>query len=350
MHNIQLRDIQTGIVMAWHGLTNIVETITRENSGICYPMEAKPLYYIAGYTTDTMQPVYAPSNQIQIVSLDDNQPIGNAVGSDYALISNSQLWDLLENSLAEVPHQIVSAGTVDDRKKVFISVKPEGIDAHVAAGRKIDSVLTFISGHGGALALSIRSGITVVVCQNTLNVALGNRSLGTVKHTKNALSRLDRMAEIVAAHFGAQARFCNTLDKLANEPCNETTAREIFAGLMMKDAEAKESVLSTRSANRVEALVAGFRNPAMGTDGNDLSDVFNSVTDFYTHSHSGGENKFKQFESSEFGSGDKAKSDFYRLLGGTVDDSAKVREKALPEFEMLLANGRTVLANTAKAV
>lgn len=350
MHKITKRDIQTGIVMAWHKLTNIVAEITRDNSGISYGMEMRPLYYMAGQMLNLAgnpEIVYVPSGAKQLVALDDGLPIGGAVNGTYTMISNAQMLDTIEASLEGTPHKIVSAGSVENRTKVFVSIALDS-NSFTAAGRTTESVLNFLWGHGGKLSVRAKTGMTTVVCANTLAVALGEKGefALNIKHTKGSIGRLGGMIEAVRRHLGAQERYIVTSDRLANEPCTATDAREIFAGLLSRPAKLSEFVaepMQTRRANQVDALVQLFSHGA-GNDGANFADLLNAWTDYYSHQNSGGEDTWKQYVSSEFGSGASAKEEFYRLLGGTVSDKASEITEARAELATVVNIGRAVLA------
>lgn len=324
-HNLQSRDIQTGIEQAWHGLTNVVECISRENSGICYEMATVPLVYVSPETGETVETPHR-----QIISLDDYLPIGRAVSDTYCLIDNSRIWAMVEDSMQGMKHQIVSVGTVDDRSKGFISIKLD--EGFTAASRQTDSLLNLLWGHGGSLSLIARSGTTVVVCQNTFNVALGRKGRDlnlTVKHTKNALDRIDNMGKAIEAHYGVMAEFKLAMDSLEAQTCDEEKARKVISGVLAPDTFERELTVSTRTRNQIDRIAYLFNHGA-GNRGSNLADVFNAATDYYSHESSGGSDRMKQFVSSEFGAGQRSKEGFFEvltdsdLLSSTVSRGEKV--------------------------
>ena len=75
MHNIQARDVQVGVEMAWHKLTKVEEKIDRSNCRILYPMAMHPLYY---QDTDGN---FREANGRQIISLDDGGAEGGEGGA-----------------------------------------------------------------------------------------------------------------------------------------------------------------------------------------------------------------------------------------------------------------------------
>jgi hypothetical protein len=301
--NILNRDTQVGIEMAWHKLTNVVPKIDRSNCGIVYAMEKQPLFLPNG----------TPTEHYGIVSSDDGQMIGNPVKKNYKLISNERMFDLVESSMAGTSHEIVSIGSIGNREKVFCSIKlSENI---VAGNRETENVLNVLWGHGGVFGVTARSGFTVVVCANTFAMAIGGKAEFRLdcKHTGNADSKIANMAKAIDAHFGVTAEFKQAMDSLAGQPITKATARQVIAGFIVRDEKPEE--VSTRSANTINEIESLF-NRGKGNKGNDLCDLFNGFTDYYSHASSGGDDRFKQFASSEFGSGNRAKGEAFDLLTG----------------------------------
>jgi hypothetical protein len=306
---IMVRDIQTGIEMAWHKLTRIVAEINKVNCGIIYPMEMRPLYLVneKGETAET--PYKA------VVSLDDMLPIGGTVGEGYKLVSNEAMVDMVQNALGGTKHRIVSIGTINNREKVFCSIS---LDAPiVAAGRKTETTLNVLWGHGGKFGILARSGFTVVVCANTFAMAMAKKGEFElrVRHTGNAQDKLDNMAQAIDSHYGVVSEFNRAMNDLAAVPCSPARAKAITAGFVVRDFEKLEGKLPTRTENIIERIGALHVN-GRGNDGNDMADYFNAVTDYYSHESSGGENRWKQYESSEFGMGQTRKREAFDLLMG----------------------------------
>lgn len=301
-HIISGLDVQVGVVNAWHNLTKVVDKITEDNCGILYEMVEVPLFF-------EREGIQYPTASKQIISLDNGLPIGPAVNNTYSMISNKQIWDMVQEALAGTQHKIVSVGTVQGREVGFISVNLD--ENFVAAGRVHESNLNVMFGHSGKMGLIAKTGMTTCVCWNTVQLALNEKSdfKLAVKHTKNANFKILNMEKAIEAHVGVKAEFQRALDEIANDKCTSSDAGKLFGGFL---AKGKEEELSTRSMNVVERLSDLFKN-GKGNRGENFADAFNAVTDFYTH-ESAGENRWKQYESSEFGSGNKAKNEFYSIV------------------------------------
>lgn len=324
-HNIQKRDTQVGIEMAWHKLTQVVPQIDETNAGILYPM------YIAETYFKTPEGVEVESNGRQIVTADDNLPVGRPVGSDYKLISNKEIWDAIQEGLSGTQHTIVSCGSVADRSLGFVSVKVA--DNFIAAKRDTQNVMNILWGHGGNKAVTARSGFTVVVCQNTFNMAMAEKSdfKLSLRHTANA-NVLD-LSKAIDAHIGVAAEFKLAMDKLDSVDVKQSEARKIFAGFIAggETPETKSGITRfTNTLDRIQELFVSGK----GNAGRTMADVFNGVTDYYSHESTGG-TAWKQFASSEFGSAAVRKTDFFEVLS----DSAKLRETAKHGEGVLLTLG-----------
>ena len=327
-HAIGNSDIQVGTEQAWHGLTKVKETLTLgEECEIRYPMTMIPLTYKVGENE-----IETPFKQI--VSLDNGLPIGNPVSDSYSLISNEQMLDMVMESL-KGSHEtsVTSYGTVCERSKAFVSIKLS--DNIIAAGRETENVLNVSWGHGGVMAVRAMSGFTVIVCQNTLSASLheGKDFSLTVKHTKNAANRIIGMGEAIDRHYGVTKEFQVAMDSLDTIDCEEETARKITAGILTPASFDRDTKVSTRTVNTIDRVVQLYRGGA-GNKGKTMADLFNGATDYFTHESSGGDDRWKQFVSSESGAAGETKRDWFSIL---TDDKERNRMKTRGEQVLLVA-------------
>ena len=319
-HNIQARDVQVGIEMAWHKLTQVEPVINSGNCRILYPMSIRDLHFVDDKGNSVK------GNGRQIVSDDDNLPVGRAVGADYKLIDNKSIWDSVQAGLAGTKHEVVSCGTVNDRSLGFVSIKIA--DDFKAANRQTKSVMNVLWGHGGNKAVIARSGFTVVVCQNTFNAAMAEDSdfKLSIRHTAKA-DVLD-LGKAIDAHIGVVAEFKNAMDEFHSVDVKTDDARKIFAGFITDNKIPKTKTGISRFTNTLDKIQNLFL-VGKGNSGRTLADVFNGVTDYYSHESSGGDSRWKQFVSSEFGAGDVRKGEFFDVLSDRNSTEAVKRQGEL---------------------
>jgi hypothetical protein len=128
--------------------------------------------------------------------------------------------------------------------------------------------------------------------------------------------------------IGVRAEFYKALDGLVSVKCDQQKAERLFSGFEASD---EATSVSTLTRNRVGELVQLFKR-GKGNRGENMVDVFQATTDYYTHSHTRGDLQ-KQFESSEYGSGVVAKRQMFDIL----TDESKL-EKTIKRGERLMAN------------
>ncbi len=94
-HEIEQRDRQYGLIQAWHGLTQIVPTVTSE---IAFPwgIQLEQVYYGTGAGQKQHDRWVVP------VADDDKLPLGNGTPvnlESYTIRTPADLWQLRDNVL-----------------------------------------------------------------------------------------------------------------------------------------------------------------------------------------------------------------------------------------------------------
>lgn len=335
-HLILPNDRQEGIEMAWHNLTVIRPDLSLTKNWLA-EHDVNPLGVYAG---GTLQEVTLPdgSRAMALVgATETNQRILNSDGAiiggsydpnTYTPIRNADILETIKNSLDGVPHEVVSVGTYRGRSSVSVTVKLANMPDFIAGKRSHKTFLNFLSSHDQTVPFRVSTSNICVVCANTFGWALRDLPMATVRHNKNALSKLPDMARTIDAAVGVQAEFAAAMNEFDGIAFKEDNARRLFAGFVApKDAEQ----LSTRAMNTVERLTGLYRGGA-GNSGETLADAFSAFTDYYSHESSGGDNRAKQYVSSEFGTGATRKREAFEICrnrNGELESTIARGEKLL---------------------
>lgn len=343
-HMISKIDRQEGIEQAWHGLTVVQSVIHLVSCWLAkWDVIKLPM----------MEPDGSQSEFCRIVCTDDNKiRIGNPVHCDsYGLVTNADFLRVINEAIREIPGAVVaSVGSVCGRSRIFVSIKLEELAEFKAAGRTFVPYLNFLSSHDMSAPFAVNTSNICTVCNNTFGMNLasvGRQYSGlkaaeqasreakavrvVLKHTKNVMDRLNNVPEIVDGFHGAQMLFKLKMDEIAKQSIGLDDANALFAGFLADKPEDLKEKMSTRRANQVSRLVELFRNGA-GNEGKNRADWFSAATDYYSHENAGGDDRMRQFVSSEYGSGQTAKERAWRLV---TDDKA---------VTATLARGKAVLA------
>lgn len=297
-HNVQQNDRIIATESTWHGLETIVPEVTFGNSGLDWDVTQGPVF------DADMQPI--PGFKVLGT---DRGPITVAKDS-YQIIQNSRVWEALERALVGVNYRVTCAGSLGNRAKMFVSVDLDGDQEHVVNGDAFRSRMAFFTAHDGSMSLQAWDCHTRIVCQNTLNAALserGGKVRLAVRHTRNAETRITGMEQAIEAAFEKRAEFYTSLEYLQTVEVDRPALTELLAGHVVERPEASQRIRNR--ANRIGHLF--YRGT--GNKGQTAYDLFNAVTEYWTReavqSDAG-----KNYASSEFGGGAKAKADALAML------------------------------------
>ena len=331
--NLENRDIQAGLEMAWHGMTKIVPVINFADA-FPFDIERKPLF------TENQEELQGWS---YFRCTDDGKPVGKPVPETYSAVTNERFWEIVQNAVGGTGAVIESAGTVFDRCRRFVTVKLQtDLDTFKVGDRVFKNRFSLLDSIDQSTNLYGVNSSTCVVCSNTFAMAMGDRSgefRFKLRHSKNLVPKIENMEKAIDQFIGVTAQFQQAL-KIANEiPVKLDQARPLFAGWIAEETNG----LSTRSFNTVGRLIELFTRGA-GNRGETLLDAFSAVTDFYSHESSGGQDqpgfRMKQTISSDFGAAAKRKQDFF----GQIFDVDKEVTFNRDRFTNLVSNGRNLIS------
>ena len=311
------QDFQFGTAQAWHGLTQI-KTAEEMLAGFPYDFKRVPLKFEINGTQ------HEAGGNYLIVSSDNNLPVGvdedngQFIGAEarrpsFGYMSNAEFFELVKNTISNTGFEIASTGTLNNRQKRFVSLKPSKFTAFTAGGREFKNHLNLMDAIDGTMNLLARYNNTCVVCANTFAVAIkeGDK-VACNPHTKRHLERIPEFEATIEAFFGYAKQFEKLLNVMDETALDSGEARNLFAGFLN---DGKKDELSSRRWGQVETLVSLFET-GKGNNGKTALDAFSAVTDFYTHEHAvnGRLGVMGQETQSEIGSGFKAKNRFVEMV------------------------------------
>lgn len=328
-HEIGNNDKQQGISMAWHNLTEVLPVILLQTCFLAlWDVIKRPLYRPV---TGSNPVAYEATETAEIVCTDNADIIvGKPVDPSYHLLTNKSFLALVQSAMDKIQGAIVaSVGSVCNRGRIFVTVQVPDLKSFIAAGREFKPFLNFLSSHDKSCPFTVNLSTICTVCNNTFGMNLRDNDNDTlrirVKHTSNMPAMLEDVPEIIAAYFTSVQKFAEVMNKLALIPISEADAKAFYAAITTEKTDdsdktkAEKSELSTRRLNQILRLTELFKT-GKGNNGKDLSDLFQAVTDYYSHENSGNvdsqdeSDKFKQLASSEFGTGQTMKAYVWSIL------------------------------------
>jgi phage/plasmid-like protein (TIGR03299 family) len=329
-HNILENDTVTAIEETWHGLEKRVDAINLENSGLDWLVTSQtPTFVFNG--------VQKPVENNQVIYRQDTGLVLHNAKSSYEIIQNCRLFEMVSNSLEGISHKIVSCGSLDNCKKVFISVAIDEKQDYMVGREQFKAYLNIFSSHDGTYPVIAHDSNVRMVCMNTVRMSLRDNAVSgkynlRVMHTKNSSYKISNMEETLETIFEKRDEWFEIYADLKMKQVSEEKAKQILTGFNCTSS----SDLSTRSKNITDAQFHLFKKGA-GNSGETLGDLLNGVTQYYTHEASDDQNKL--FQSNEIGSFGKRKEDFFNGLidDAWIDSIAKKGEMLLSKKELIVA-------------
>ena len=162
--NIEIRDTQTGLEMAWHGMTKVVSEVRFEDA-FPFEIERLPLFVENGQQLDGWS---------YFRCSDDKKAAGVPVPDTYNAVTNQRFWEIVQNAVGGSGAVIESAGTVFDRCRRFITVKlGTDLDTFKVGDREFKNRFSLLDSIDQSTNLYGVNSSTCVVCSNTFAMAMG---------------------------------------------------------------------------------------------------------------------------------------------------------------------------------
>jgi phage/plasmid-like protein (TIGR03299 family) len=198
---------------AWHGLGQIVEG---------YPTSKKALQ-LAGLDFEVvkMPNVHRIADGTETVSetsfftyrTDNGAVLGDRVGADYKIVQNTDAFSFFDAIVGGDGIQYETAGALGKGEKIFITAK---LPDYIKVGNDdlIEKYLFLTTSHDGNGSITAAFTPVRIVCQNTLNAALSNKTNTIrIRHTAGAQDRLKEAHRVM----GISNQLANQLDGVFNE-------------------------------------------------------------------------------------------------------------------------------------
>ena len=244
---------------AWHGLANVlfdkdehIETSTMLDSAKLsnWNIELEEIQNPAGYRSHKSSYYVTRTNPF-----DNGKDILGVVGERYKVVQNEQLFDFGYN-LLHGGASWESAGSIKNGTIVFGSLvvpKEFTLDPN-GANDKTTTYLLVHTSHDGSV--SVQASITPVrvVCQNTLNLAIGSvKQSFKLRHTATVEGKIQLASETLGLTIQYMDDFEKEAKALFETPINDKQVYDIITAVYPKPEEAKKASL-TKWDNKINLV------------------------------------------------------------------------------------------------
>lgn len=233
-HNLEIRNGVASFAStqtAWHGLGQIVNGA----------MTAKEAIELARLDYDVVKvPNYAFYNgefldtpaSFSTLRTDTGQILGDRIGKNYTIVQNLEAFEFFD-TITETGSAIYeTAGVLGVGEKIFVTAKmPDTI--RIAGTDDLTEVYVLLtSSHDGSGSIIAAVTPIRVVCQNTLNMALGNTiNRVSIRHSSMVKQRLADAHNVlgISKAFVAEANEC--FNFLSKKYVSDDSVKELIRNL-----------------------------------------------------------------------------------------------------------------------
>lgn len=297
---------------SWHGLEKVYPgeiTSADQIPNVAFDVVAEPMilpdnYVLAGQNCSRLIVAKKPDQNVVIATC----------SPEYEVFSNKEILERVFEAFGmhDIPAKFSYGVTIKNCSQVAFSFEIENASEFFCAGGKDrhKMYINFLSSHDKTMGLKGFGSAVRTVCNNTIQLALRSQKelfSFTFFHSKQGRKSFEMLPMLIEATQHHAQAYSELAEKLGNKPINMHQARAI--ALEILSSKQKEEKLSTRNYNASEKIANLFKN-GKGNSGQNMFDLLNGVTEYYTSGDgSGGKtvDKFKKVTSSEFGNAAETK-------------------------------------------
>ena len=265
---------QNNRFVPWHGIgTPVKESPTSEDAirlaNLDWVVESKPVFdesgkEIPGFKANTRS--------------SDNSILG-IVSNKYKIIQNSEAFEFTDNLISdEIRYE--TAGSLRNGKTIWLLAK---LPEKYIIGDKFDPYICFTNNHDGKGAVTVCMTPIRVVCNNTLNLALGSAKRSwSIRHLGDITSKLHEARHTLALADLYMDNLDLEANRLASIKITDPELEAIFDDLYPIKTD-DSSRKKTNIISMKEDIFKKYESPDISKFKGTAWGVINAVTDFAAH-------------------------------------------------------------------
>lgn len=299
--------------LPWHGLgvpvsNDMSAYEMMEAAQLNWSVKKQPMYFMPNEDNSNWvnnSTGVLVEDKMLLIREEDNKQL-DVVGKNWHPVQNQEAFDFFYDWVEEGKMEMHTAGSLSNGKIVWILAKVNET-FEVVKDDVVESYMLFTNPHSFGTSLNVRFTPIRVVCNNTLQLALGSNNNGIrLDHTKKFDPHVVRDALGLATN--SMIEYSNQAKHLVNKMSTKESRDEYFSKLFPMthyEEEVKGYVRSKKAAyaNRLH----NDGTPGAGLVKDSWWDTFNTVT--YMYDHKLGKSNASRVRSSWYGDASKSKQE-----------------------------------------
>jgi phage/plasmid-like protein (TIGR03299 family) len=299
---------------AWHNLGTIVEKYPTsaeaiQFAGLDYSVEKRPLFTFDTPNhygeTDSIIPEITVPNYYATVRTDTEDVLG-VVGRDYEIVQNTdafQFFDAIVGGGEGILYE--TAGALGKGERIFITAKLPG---YIRVGKEdlIEQYLFLTTSHNGFGSINAAFTPVRVVCNNTLNAALGNHTNAIkIRHTSSANDRIKQAHTLMGISNNLSAELEGVFNQWAKVRITDVQVKKLVQIAMAPNREVLQNLQNgttdelsanyTKMVDKVYEYAFSSPDQQLATTAGTVFGAYNAITGYFQNvrNYKDEETKFK---------------------------------------------------------
>ena len=277
--------------IAWHGFGQISDKNlpSREvliQSQLAYPVEKSPVIYRlpSGKEIESAEKFFTYRTDTEVI-------LGENLSADYHVVQNVDAFSFFDSITKGEGIIYETAGALGKGERIFITAKlPKYIK--VSNNDEIEQYLFLTTSHDGKESITVAFTPVRIVCNNTLNAAMGNCSnVVRIRHTASAEQQLKDAHKIMGMVNTLSPLMEQSFQQWAKTPITDKQIQRLIQIALAPNKETLENIRDGKDAensatykNQVfsafgYAMAADSQN--MDTTKGTVFGAYNSITGYF---------------------------------------------------------------------
>ena len=282
---------------AWHNLGTVLDFApdgytALKSSGLIWENEQWPLQAIV--TRESLDDEGNIVNETVLVPIksrvanlrsDNNGELG-IVGNVYRPCQNVEAFKFVDDLVEEETIKYESAGSLKGGRTVWLLARMPKV-VKVTENDELNQYILFTNSHDGSKAIRVLPTSVRVVCQNTLNLAIGRNRRSdegclTIPHRGDLTKKLAAAREVLGVANKQFDRFTDTARILASAPFARHLQEQLVKELIPDVPVGMNNTRRENARERMMGLMTDTPQQVDGISGTAWA-AFNAVTQYVDH-------------------------------------------------------------------
>lgn len=304
----------------WHGLGNKlapqqpIET-WKKNAGMDWQIESSEVRFISG--SNSVGVINAFPEQKVLYRSDTKAPLA-VVSKRFHVVQPGEILEFYRDLTAYNGFELETAGVLREGRK-FWALAKTGQSSTLKGRDRVDGYLLLATACDGTLATTAQFTSVRVVCNNTLQIALGKPS-GAIKVPHRSQFDPDAVKRQLGITVSSWDGFVAHMKALVDRPVDPDSVEGLLRRVLTYAApDGKAPVVNEQAMTAVRSLYeGGGRGALMASSRGTAWGLLNSVTEYVDHHR-------------------RARSDDHRRDAAWFGQGAQIKQRAWDEALKLLA-------------